>query len=224
MKSVTRCSGLVSLIGLAMLMSGCGNDDINLTLAQSGKVVLSPKPGDHLIWSNNLQVEFLGGSPCTETAPSNECHVKSNLDMSTMTQYYYVCQHSACSDPEVDVGSGTGLDGQGRAASVTDTVALPCNSNQIQPTPAALPDSFQDGQINPGSVVQWVSVGGAPVTDWVVTFTGGDTTVCNESSIQYGAKTNTCTIKAGLAAGTYNYAVTSNTCTGKGSGAITTTQ
>jgi hypothetical protein len=226
MKSVARCIGLVSLLLLAVLLSACGkNNEINLIVSQ-GKVVLNPKPGDHLIWAGGLKVEFLGLTPCTETVPSNECHVKPDLDTTQYVKYYYVCNESACSDPEVDVGSGGPLSHPtAKAASLTDTVTLLCNNNQVQVTPPVLPGGLQSGNIPPKSVVQWFSIGGgsAFIKDWVITFDGGNTSVCNESAIQYGGNTS-CTIKSDLAANTYKYAVTSMTCSGAGSGTVKTTQ
>jgi len=223
MKSVNRCSGLVSLFGLAVLMSACEHP-INLVVSQK-KVILTPKPGEHLVWANNMKVEFLGPSPCTETAPSNECHVKTDLSANQLGKYYYVCDQSACDDPEVDVGSGTGpLQGRGKrekAATLNDYVGVSCSGSQVQVAPPALPGGLQSQNIIPGSVVNWEGVGTPALNDWVVTFSGGNTSVCNESTIQAGDNT-ACTIKPGLTPNAYNYSVTSPTCTGAGSGKITT--
>jgi len=94
------------LLGLAVLfLSACGNE-VNVSLAQNGKVVLNPNYGDLIRWAPGLQVHFFVPL-CTETDQwISECHVNVKAQ-GQFGQYNYICKGGVCIDPEVDVGRST---------------------------------------------------------------------------------------------------------------------
>jgi hypothetical protein len=200
-----------------VFLSGC-DKPINLVLGQNNKIVLYPTAGQHLVWLNGIQVQFLGLSPCTETGDYiTECHVRS--DVASNQQFFYICKDYGCSDPEVDVGGGSGgpLHNLRASTIVMDSVGVYCTGTSATLAPADLPSSSQNAPLKPGAVVNWVSVGGIP--DWTVTFdTSG---VCEEPSISSSGNTR-CTIKQGLTAGKYTYKATSTSCATPASGSLTT--
>lgn len=209
-------------IVLAMVFLPACDKPINLALGQNNKIALYPRPGQHLVWLDGIQVQFLGLSPCTETGEwLRECHVKSNENANAEMQFFYICKDYACSDPEVDVGSGNGgaeiLKKGVKSSKVTDSVAVYCNAVNVALAPPDLPNPAQSAPIKPGTVVNWVSVGG--ITNWSVAFDAPG--VCEESSIQSGANTM-CTIKQGLAPGRYTYKTSSTSCTTPAPGSLTT--
>jgi hypothetical protein len=228
MLSTSRCNLVVCfLIVLTMaFLSGC-DKPINLTLGQNNKIALYPTAGQHLVWLNGIQVQFLGISPCTEGGDSDsgnwisECHVKDNSTANKAIQFFYICKDYGCSDPEVDVGSGVGggfnPKSKTPASKVTDSVGVYCKSAAVALAPADLPSPAENAPLKPGVVVNWISVGG--ITDWTVAFdTAG---VCEESSIQSGGNTM-CTIKQGLTPNKYTYQASSTSCATKATGSLTT--
>jgi len=221
MLSASRCRLLVCfLIVLAMVfLSGC-DKPINLALGQNNKIALYPTPGQHLVWLNGIQVQFLGLSPCTETGDwLTECHVKSNPTADTAMQFFYICKDYGCSDPEVDVGSGIGSgvhNAKSKTSKVMDAVGVYCNAGAVTLSPADLPSASQNASIKPGAVVNWISVGG--IADWSVAFDPG---VCEEDSILSGGNTM-CTIKQGLTPSKYPYKASSKSCATPAAGSLTT--
>jgi len=221
MLSASVCRLLVCfLIVLAMIfLSGC-DKPINLALGQNNKIALYPTPGQHLVWLNGIQVQFLGLSPCTETAEwLTECHVKDNPTANTAMQFFYICKDYGCSDPEVDVGSGVGVlhNVKSKTGKVMDAVGVYCTSGTLTLAPPDLPSTSQNAPLKPGVVVNWISVGG--ISDWTVTLdTAG---VCEEGSIQSSGNTM-CTIKQGLTPGKYTYKASSTSCTTPAAGSLTT--
>jgi len=213
-----------SFLGLSIFfLSACTKpNEINLTLSQSGKVVLHPKPGDVLNWTG-VQVHFYGTPLCTDHSPSiSTCTVDPTINTSQAGQYFYACASTVCSDPEVDMGSGTLKGGRplnAKTVVASATVTVPCNGGQIQLDPATLPDAYESGSLTAGNVVQWMSngTGSSYITDWVVNFDEMNNNVCNESSIGYNSS-QFCTIKA--AAGTHTYKVTSPSCHGGPPGGV----
>jgi hypothetical protein len=208
-------------IALAMiLLSGC-DKPINLALGQNNKIALYPTPGQHLVWLNGIQVHFLGLSPCTETgAWLTECHVKTNPNPGTDMRFYYICKDYACSDPEVDVGSGNGgMDNsKPKSSKVMDSVGVQCNAGAVTLDPPDLPDTNQSAPLKPGVVVNWVSVG--DISNWSVAFDAAG--VCEESSIKSDGNTM-CTIKQGLTPNTkYTYKASSTGCATAATGSLTT--
>jgi hypothetical protein len=209
------------LIALAMvLLPGC-DKPINLALGQNHKIALYPTPGQHLVWMNGIQVQFLGLSPCTEPAGTwlTECHVKSNSNAGAEMHFFYICKDYACNDPEVDVGSGNGpLDyTKAKSRNVMDTVGVSCIAGTVTLFPPDLPDGSQNAPLKPGAVVNWVSVG--DIKDWSVAF--DVTGVCEDPSIQSGGNTM-CTIKQGLPPNKYTYKTSSATCATPATGSLTT--
>jgi hypothetical protein len=226
MLSTNRCTLVVCfLIVLAMaFLSGC-DKPINLALGQNNKIALYPSPGQHLVWLNGIQVQFLGISPCTEGGDSDtgnwisECHVKDNSTADKAMQFFYICKDYGCSDPEVDVGSGIGgfnPKSKSYTSKVMDAVGIYCKSGAVTLAPPDLPNAAQNAPLKPGVVVNWISVGGMP--SWTVAFdTAG---VCDEGSIQSGGNTM-CTIKQGLTPNKYTYHVSSS-CGTNAAGSLTT--
>jgi len=209
---------LYLLLGLSVLfLSACGNE-VNVSLAQNGKIVLHPRYGDLIRWEPGLQVHFLLPF-CKETDVwINECHVNVN-STEQFGQYNYICKGSVCSDPEVDVGKSTRTRPAGVATMRQFTpanfqVILPCQNGTITPVPSDVPGDLYDQPVTPGKVVQWLSNGSGAVllSDWTVTFDAGNTNVCNESDIHNADGFQICTIKTGLPAGVYRYTSTSNHC------------
>jgi hypothetical protein len=221
MLSASHCRLLVIVLAMVFL-AGC-DKPINLALGQNNKIALYPTPGQHLVWLNGIQVQFLGLSPCTEKGDwLTECHVKSNQNASTEMQFFYICKDYRCSDPEVDVGSGNGgvddtKSKSSKSSKVMDSVALYCNAGTVTLSPPDLPSASQNAPLKPGAVVNWVSVGGIP--NWSVAFDASG--VCEESSIQSGGNTM-CTIKQGLAPGKYTYQSSSTSCATAAAGSLTT--
>ena len=207
-------------IALAMVFLSACNKPINLALGQNHKIALYPSPGQHLVWLNGIQVRFLGLSPCTEKPNQwlTECHVKSNPDPRIEMKFYYICKDYACSDPEVDVGSGNGgvEHAKAKTGKVMDLVGVQCKAGAVTLDPPDLPDTFQDAPLKPGAVVTWVSVG--DIKSWTVAFDVSG--VCEEPSIQSDGNTM-CTIKQGLAPGKYTYKSSSTGCT-TATGSLTT--
>jgi len=203
-----------------VLLSGC-DKPINLVLGQNNKIALYPTAGQHLVWLNGIQVQFLGPSPCTETGEYlTECHVKSDVKPGKPTPFFYICKDYGCSDPEVDVGGGSGgplHPAKTPSTKLMDSVGVYCTGTSATLAPADLPSSSQNAPLKPGMVVDWVSVG--EIAGWTVTFdTSG---VCEESSISSGGYTM-CTIKQGLTPGKYTYKASSPSCATPASGSLTT--
>jgi hypothetical protein len=205
-----------------IFLSAC-NKPINLALGQNHKIALYPMPGQHLVWLNGIQVQFLGLSPCTETRDwLTECHVKSNPNPANDMQFFYICKDYKCSDPEVDVGSGNGgLDDSksngSKSSKVMDSVAVYCNGGVVALAPPDLPSTSQNAPLKPGVVTNWVSVGG--LKKWSVVFDAAG--VCDEPSIQSGGNTM-CTIKQGLPPNKYTYKASSPDCATRANGSLTT--
>jgi hypothetical protein len=224
---------LCLLLGLTVLFLSACENKVNVTVAQNGKIVLNPNYGDHILWSqgaNGLQVHFLVPSLCQETDVwIKECHVNVKVQSGQFGQYNYICRGGACRDPEVDVGASTGMP-KGMKAAARDSdpdfqVALPCDSGTgtIQPAPSDVPgDLYDPNSVTPGKVVQWLSngIGTVLLSDWTVTFEGGNAKVCNESDIHNADRYRSCTLKQGLAAGTYRYTAKSGQCK-DGQGTVT---
>jgi hypothetical protein len=223
MLSASHCRLFVCFpIALAMFfMSGC-DKPIKLAVGQNKKIALYPTPGQHLVWLNGIQVHFLGLSPCIETgAWLPECHVKSNPNPGSDMRFFYICKDYACSDPEVDVGSGNGGvdNSKSKSSKVMDLVGVQCKAGTVTLDPPDLPDGDQNAPLKPGVVVNWVSVGDIP--DWTVTFDA--TGVCEEASIQSGGDNTKCTIKQGLTPNTkYTYKASSTGCATPATGSLTT--
>jgi hypothetical protein len=209
------------LIVLATAFLSACDKPINLSLGQNNKIALYPTPGQHLVWMNGIQVQFLGLSPCVETGDwLTECHVKSNPSPASAMQFFYICKDYGCSDPEVDVGSGNGgLQNMKSASSsrVMDSVAVYCNASAVTLSPADLPSTSQSAPLKPGVVINWVSVGGIP--DWSVVFDASG--VCEEPSIKAGGNTM-CTLKQALPASKYTYKASSSACATPAAGSLTT--
>jgi hypothetical protein len=231
MKSTSSCSLLLSLLlgSTVMFLSGCKNE-VNVTLAENGKIVLYPKHGDRIAWAqgtNGVQVHFLV-NPCEETDTwIQACTVKVNLPAGESGQYNYICKNAMCKDPEVDVGSSVGtrryppiVTARAPDPEGTVEVALPCDGGTIKPSPADVPGDLY-GPITPGQVVQWISNGSPVLPDWTITFDGGNTSVCVESDIHNANGFRNCTIKPGLAPRKYTYQASSGHC-GTGTGSVTT--
>jgi len=205
-----------------VFLSGC-DKPINLVLGQNSKIALYPTAGQHLVWLNGIQVQFLGPSPCTETGEYiTECHVKSDVGSSKPTQFFYICKDYGCSDPEVDVGGGSGgplynFTAKTPNTKLMDSVGVYCTGASATLSPADLPSSSQNAPLKPGMVVNWLSLGG--ITDWTVTFDASG--VCDEPSITSGGNTM-CTIKQGLTPGKYTYKATSTSCATPAPGSLTT--
>lgn len=225
MPSSSRCRVLVRfLIALGMLfLSGC-DKPVNLVLGQNHKIALNPTPGQHLVWGNGIKVQFLGVTPCSNPPGADgwlsDCVVKSDLNPGTLMQFFYICKDYGCSDPEVDVGSGIGVDQNNQKSKtnrVTDSVGVYCTGTTVTLAPPDLPSTSQPAPLVPGIVVNWVSVGG--LTDWKVVFE--TPSPCDEASIQSDGNTM-CTIKKELAPKKYTYAASSTTCATPAPGSLTT--
>jgi hypothetical protein len=216
-----RLLGCFPIVLAMVFLSGC-DKPINLALGQNHKIALYPMPGQHLVWMNGIQVQFLGPSPCTEPTGAwlTECHVKSNPNPGTEMHFFYICKDYGCNDPEVDVGSGNGgVDHtKSKSSKVMDTVGVSCNAGAVTLFPPDLPDTSQNAPLKPGVVVNWVSVG--DISNWSVAFDAAG--VCEESSIQSNGNTM-CTIKQGLTPNTkYTYKSSSTSCATPASGSLTT--
>jgi hypothetical protein len=222
MRRLSRWCVLACFPIVLVFLSGC-DKPINLVVGQSNKIALYPTAGPHLVWLNGIQVQFLGLSPCTETGEYiTECHVKSGVGSGKLTQFFYICKDYACSDPEVDVGGGSGgtlhnYTARTRSTNLMDSVGVYCSGASATLAPADLPSSSQNAPLKPGMVVNWLSLGG--ITDWTVTFDASG--VCDEPSITSGGNTM-CTIKQGLTPGKYTYKATSTSCTTAAPGSLTT--
>jgi hypothetical protein len=226
MPSASRCCGLVCfLIVLAMLfLSGCGSNEINVSVAQNKKVVLNPGYGDVIKWKG-VNVHFLVPF-CKETDLwTPQCTVNVQVSANQFGQYNYICQSGGCSDPEVDVGSGNGNPLNKLSTTPTDAqtdqVGLACSSGVVTAGPSDVPDSLYS-PVAPGTIVQWIGNGLPVLTDWTVKFDDGNSTVCGVDTIQAGGN-DKCTIQQELTAGkAYKYSATSTSmCATAGSGTVT---
>jgi hypothetical protein len=221
-------------LGIAILvLSGCEGNDVHVSLAQNGKIVLNPIYSDKIRWAPGVQVHFLIPGLCQERDTwITTCTVRIKVQPGDFGQFNYICKGGICKDPEVDVGSSTAqpdtyakMTRAAWAAALNPDVqvALPCDlgSGTITPTPADVPGDLY-GPITSGTVVQWVSNGNGSVLlkDWTVTFDAGNATVCNEADIHNAGGYRSCTIKDGLAAGPYKYTAASPQCK-SGSGSVT---
>lgn len=228
-RNTNRYSLLLAVpLGIAVLFLSACENDLNVSLAQNGKIVLNPNYKDHIKWAGGLQVHFLV-SPCTDKSPwISDCEV--NIEPNGQRgQYNYICKGGACSDPEVDVGPSTRPRTGAKNAAVSDPqpdfqVALPCESGTIQPSPAALPGDFY-GPVTAGKVVQWLSngIGSQFLNDWIVTFDAGNATVCTQPDIHDASGYRSCTIKPVTTATTYSYTVTTAQQCKSAGGTVTVT-
>ena len=215
---------LLLLLGAAVVFqSAC--TIIHVAVAANGKIVLHPKHGEIIKWAPPIQVRFLGPL-CQEGTAGfiSQCHVAIK-DNQGYGAYHYICRKGLCSDPEVDVGTSTLLHGQAVAGGPPDPPAdfqasFSCVGGTIVATPPDVTSDFYEVPVIATKVVQWVTdgqeSGNGPllVPDWVLTFDGGNTGVCNESDIKEGTGTGhrSCTLKAltgGATTKTFPYKVTS---------------
>ncbi len=59
MRRASHCCVLVCFLMVLVFLSGC-DKPINLVLGQNSKIALYPTAGQHLVWLNGIQVQFLG--------------------------------------------------------------------------------------------------------------------------------------------------------------------
>ena len=151
MPSVSRCRLPVCFFTvLAMVsLSGCSNE-INVSVAQSKKVVLNPNYGDVIKWKG-VNVHFLAPFCKENSIWTQQCTVNVKASATQFGQYNYICQTGGCSDPEVDVGSSNGNPLQNRSMAalstapidaLPDQVGLSCNSGVVTADPSDVPDGY----------------------------------------------------------------------------------
>jgi len=210
---------IAALAVAALSLSGCSNE-INLIVDPDlGKVVLNPQKGQTINWKTDdpAFAQFLVSSPCSTSQGLNTktCTVSANSGI-----FLYQCDHGACQDPEVVVGSDPGSIMTATvhtfAGPIAGEIALGCQNNAV----VALPNPAVTSAGQPyavGQTVKFIAVGETPITGWSTSFA---TTICS-TAVSQGQPY--CTIANGTQpnAQGYPFTVSASNC-GNGSGKIAT--
>jgi hypothetical protein len=212
-----RRGSLSMTLVLAGTLTGCGGTTINLMYDPLIlEVALYAKQGDNIAWTDQTgtgltTVGFPLGSPCTTT--SDISHGKCTIGVPDPTSVYevpYTCKN--CTDPEIIVGSNTGVFRGKRSTTATAPTALvgmACVNNNVSIYPPTV--TIPHATVATGATVEWTPKGVPPIaSDWTVS--GFTATICTNNP-PFNAGNPTCTLINTLSAGaTATYTVSSASC------------